>query len=72
MKSSEKEHLRMRLFHKSKDSCQKIKTKFLKTNVNRIFITAKRNFISGKLHFGTLVNTLSVNICVFFLFVFVL
>ena len=55
-------------FIKARVIDQKIKRKFLKTNVNIIFVMAKRNFISGKLNFGSHVNTLSVNIsvCVFF------
>ena len=44
---------------------QKFKTKFLKTNVNIILVMAKRNFISGKLNFGSHVNTLGVNTYVY-------
>ena len=54
-------------FKKARIVDQNIKAKFLKTNVSIIFIMAKRNFISGKLNYGSHVNTLSVNIyvCVF-------
>ena len=62
-----------KFFIKARVVEQKIKTQFLETNVNIIFVMAKRNFISGKLNFGSQVNTLTVIIyvCVF-LFVFVL
>ena len=55
-------------FIKARIVDQKIKTKFLKTNVSINLIMAKRNFISGKLNYGSHVNTLGVNIyvCVFF------
>ena len=54
-------------FKKASIVDQKIKAKFLKTNVSRIFIMAKRSSISCKLNYGSHVNTLSVNIyvCVF-------
>ena len=55
MKSSEKKHLCMRIFHKSRDSRLKDQNKkeiyflspAMKTNVNEFFFMAKLSFISG-------------------------
>ena len=68
IKSFGRKHSRMRVFHKNKDSRSTNQNKeqvyfissAVKTNVNRIFFMSKRNFISGKFHFGFHVNILSI------------
>ena len=64
MKSSEKNLLRMRIFHRNKDSRSKDQEKnefhfispTVKTNLNRIFFMEKRHFISGNFHFRSPVS----------------
>ena len=71
MKLFERKHLGMRLFHQNENDWLLLigsfsETKFyfflptMKSNVNRIYFIVGWNFISGRCHFGSQVNTLLV------------